>query len=145
MATVHFAATQKHALPFAHGIAMRIQPWIGWIWEDEVLVALTHKVAARCDSDPPVLVEIDSYCGRATAAMGLAVHSLGRHDARIISVDEPPLARPLVTYQPVCAWLMAGMTTPASAKMSRGTLHDIAPGTDHIGRSVGRGSAVGAS
>ncbi len=93
MASVHVAAAQQHAIPFARDIVKRIQSIPGWLWEDEaeLLVALALKVAARRDSDPTVLVEIGSFCGRATVAMGLAARSLGRDDVRIISVDEPSI------------------------------------------------------
>jgi hypothetical protein len=39
----------------------------------------------------PTLVEIGSYCGRATVAMAMAAHGLGRTDARVVAVDEPSL------------------------------------------------------
>lgn len=93
MASVHFAATQQHALPFARHIVKRIESIPGWLWEEEaeLLVALILKIVARRDGDPAVLVEIGSYCGRATVAMGLTAHSVGRDDVRIISVDEPSI------------------------------------------------------
>ena len=50
------------------------------------------RAAARCDAGgPPVLIEIGSYCGRATVPLALAVRGLGRTDVRVVAVDEPGL------------------------------------------------------
>jgi hypothetical protein len=51
-------------------------------------VALALRAAA---AGPPRLVEIGSYCGRATVAMALALQGLSRPDARVVAVDEPTL------------------------------------------------------
>ena len=93
MATIHTAVAQAHPLPLPRDIIKRIQAIPGWLWEDEpeLLIALSLRAAAKRDGDVPVLVEIGSYCGRATVAMGLAARSLGRDDVRIISVDEPSI------------------------------------------------------
>jgi glycosyltransferase involved in cell wall biosynthesis/Flp pilus assembly protein TadD len=93
MNKIHLAAAQAHPLPFAREIASRVQAIPGWLWENEaeLLVALALKAVAHRGSNPPVLVEIGSYCGRSTIAIGLAARSLGRDDAHIISVDEPSI------------------------------------------------------
>lgn len=96
MATIHLAAAQAHPIPFARDIAKRVQAIPGWFSEEEaeLLIALVIQAIAGSDPyEPPVLVEIGSYCGRATVAMGLTVHSLRRSDVRIISVDEPDIGR----------------------------------------------------
>ncbi len=93
MATIHTAAAQAHPLPLPRDIIKRIQAIPGWLWDEEaeLLIALTLRAAAKHAGDVPVLVEIGSYCGRATVAMGLAARSIGRDDVRIVSVDEPSI------------------------------------------------------
>ncbi|MGZ3616697.1 MAG: glycosyltransferase [Ktedonobacteraceae bacterium] len=94
MDTIHLAAAQAHPIPFAREIAKRVQTIPGWFSEEEteLLIALAiGSITCSNPNVPPVLVEIGSYCGRATVAMGLTVHSLGRGDVRIVSVDEPDI------------------------------------------------------
>jgi len=96
MATIHLAAAQAHPIPFARDIAKRVQAIPGWFSEEEaeLLIALVIRAVIGSDpNEPPVLVEIGSYCGRATVAMGLTVQGLGRIDVRIVSVDEPDIGR----------------------------------------------------
>jgi tetratricopeptide (TPR) repeat protein len=91
LAEVHAVAAQAHPLPLARSIVERSQAIPGWFGADEaeLLVALTLRAMAQCrNGDPPILVEIGSYCGRATVTMGLSAQSLGRTDARVIAVDE---------------------------------------------------------
>jgi glycosyltransferase involved in cell wall biosynthesis len=117
MNKIHLATARAHPLPLAREIARSVQAIPGWFNEEEaeLLIALVLKTVARRGrdhsgphvadqsalgamnrplraagrDDPPVLVEIGSYCGRATVAMGLAVRGLGYSDMRIVSVDEP--------------------------------------------------------
>lgn len=96
MANIHLAAAQAHPIPFARDIAKRVQAIPGWFSEEEaeLLIALVIRAVAGSDTgESPMLVEIGSYCGRATVAMGLTVRSLGRSDARILAVDEPDIGR----------------------------------------------------
>ena len=96
MNQVHLAAAQAHPLPLARDIVRRALSIPGWFSEEEteLLIALVLKAVANCEgNDPPVLVEIGSYCGRATVAMGLAIRGLGRSEARIVSVDGPDIGR----------------------------------------------------
>ncbi len=92
LAEVHATAAQLYPLPLPRAIVEQTKEIPGWLSADEaeLLVALTLQAAARPDSGaPPVLLEIGSYCGRATVSMALAVRGLRRGDARIISLDEP--------------------------------------------------------
>ena len=92
MNKIHAAAAQAYPLPLARDIAERVQAIPGWFGEDEaeLLIALVLRTVACCDTNgPPVLVEIGSYCGRATVAMGLTLLGLDRKDVRIVAVDEP--------------------------------------------------------
>lgn len=96
MNEIHLAAARAYPLPDARSIAARVQAIPGWFGEDEaeLLIALVLKaVATRNTNESTVLVEIGSYCGRATVAMGLTVQGLGRNDVCIISIDEPGLGQ----------------------------------------------------
>lgn len=94
LAAIQNAAARVYPLPMARTIVERSQTVPGWLGADEaeLLVALAIRVGARGGSGaPPVLVEIGSYCGRATLALALTLRGMGRDDARIISIDEPSL------------------------------------------------------
>jgi tetratricopeptide (TPR) repeat protein len=89
-------ATKAYPLPLARKIVEQSQAIPGWFGEDEtdLLIALVLKVVACCNvASPPTLVEIGSYCGRATIAMGLTARGLDRTDARIVAVHEPTHGR----------------------------------------------------
>jgi hypothetical protein len=79
-------------LPLARPLIERVRAIPGWLDDDEaeLLVALVWRAVARCDA-AALLVEIGSYCGRATTLMALAAHSLGRTNARVVALDEPSL------------------------------------------------------
>jgi hypothetical protein len=96
MANIHLAAAQGHPIPFARDIAKRVQAIPGWFTEEEGELLIALVLSAIMDHKfhiPPILVEIGSYCGRATTAMGLAVHGIGRNDVRILAIDEPGVGR----------------------------------------------------
>jgi glycosyltransferase involved in cell wall biosynthesis/Flp pilus assembly protein TadD len=78
-------------LPYARSIAEQTQSIPGWFGVDEaeLLVALTLR-AASAAAGLLTIVEIGSYCGRATATMALALRGIGR-TARILAVAEPTL------------------------------------------------------
>jgi len=87
-------AAKTHPLPMTRDIVKQSQTIPGWFGGDEaeLLIALVLRAVAHCDAvTPQILVEIGSYCGRATVAMGLTVLGMGRTDIRIIAVDEPAL------------------------------------------------------
>jgi hypothetical protein len=93
MNDVRAAAAKAYPLPLASKIVQMIQPIPGWLREDEVelLIALVLRAVASSKDNPPVLVEVGCYCGRATITMGLTSRGLGRDDVRIIAIDEPSL------------------------------------------------------
>jgi glycosyltransferase involved in cell wall biosynthesis len=94
MTEIHALAAKTYPLPLTQSIVRQSQAIPGWFGEDEteLLLALTLRVAACCSSTSPLtLIEIGSYCGRATVAMGLTIQGLGRTDVRIVAVDEPTL------------------------------------------------------
>lgn len=94
LAEVQVRAAKRYPLPLPGEIVKISQTIPGWLTaaEAELLTALTWRAVAPCDAEePPRLVEIGSYCGRATVTMALALRSLGRTEARIISIDEPAL------------------------------------------------------
>jgi hypothetical protein len=96
MSTIHLAAIQAHPIPFAREIAKRVQAIPGWFSEEETELLIALAIGAVTCSDlnePTVLVEIGSYCGRVTVAIGLTLLSLGRGDVRIVAVDEPDIGR----------------------------------------------------
>jgi glycosyltransferase involved in cell wall biosynthesis len=91
---IEVAAAATQPLPLARTIVESSEAIPGWFGGDELelLVALALRTLAQ--SRPvhrPTLVEIGSYCGRATVAMAMAARGLGRTDARIVAVDEPSL------------------------------------------------------
>jgi len=91
MAEINAYAAKAHPLPLARRIVERCQAIPGWFGEDEIelLVALVLRAVANCNNpSSPALIEIGSYCGRATIAMGLTVMGLGRTDTRIVAVHE---------------------------------------------------------
>jgi hypothetical protein len=94
MAEIHALAAKTYPLPLTQDIVRYSQAIPGWFGEDEteLLVALTLRVVASCNNTRPLtLIEIGSYCGRTTVAMGLTIRGLGRTDVRIVAVDEPTL------------------------------------------------------
>jgi tetratricopeptide (TPR) repeat protein len=118
LAELHEALAAAQPLPLARAIVEasgRIPGWFG-ADEAELLVALTLRAVAPAAGPPPVLVEIGSYCGRATVALGLALRGLGRTDARIISVDEPGLG-PAPDGRPARAALRANLAAHGLADL----------------------------
>ena len=94
MNEVHALAESAYPLVVTRQITRKIQAIPGWLSDDEadLLIALVLKAAlsAQGAGDKPLtLVEIGSYCGRATVAMGLTLRGLGCENAHILSVDEP--------------------------------------------------------
>jgi glycosyltransferase involved in cell wall biosynthesis/tetratricopeptide (TPR) repeat protein len=94
LASAHTRAAASLPLPHARTIGEQVRAIPGWFADDELdlLIALVlRSVAGRCADHPSLLVEIGSYCGRATTAMALTARGLGRDDVRIIAVDDPTL------------------------------------------------------
>lgn len=92
MNEVHALAESAYPLAVARQIVRKIQTIPGWLSDDEadLLIALLLRAAALSErGNALTLVEIGSYCGRATVAMGLTLRGVGRDDARILSIDEP--------------------------------------------------------
>lgn len=95
MNDVHALAEKAYPLPVARQIIRAVQSIPGWLSDDEadLLIALVLRAAAGSEisdsSTPLTLLEIGSYCGRATVAMALTLRGLGRSEARVISIDEP--------------------------------------------------------
>lgn len=89
------AARRRRPLPNPAWLAAAVNDLPGWLGADEaeLLAALAIGGLAACGAEPPVLVEIGRYCGKATALLGLAARALGRNDAHILAVDEPSLGR----------------------------------------------------
>lgn len=92
LAAVHAAASRAYPLPIARVIVERSQAIPGWFSSDEaeLLIALVVRAAAS-SATAPLIVEIGSYCGRATMVIALTLRGLGRDDVRLIAVDEPSL------------------------------------------------------
>ncbi len=88
-------ASKAYPLPLARKIVEQSQVIPGWFGEDEteLLIALVLRVLASCATSPPTLIEIGSYCGRATIVMGLTARGLDRTDVRIVAVHEPTHGR----------------------------------------------------
>jgi hypothetical protein len=84
---------RRQPLPFARSIVERTQLIPGWFGGDEaeLLIALTLRAAGTAQGCALTVVEIGSFCGRATLTIALALHGLGRSDARVIAVAEPTL------------------------------------------------------
>jgi|GEM_PF-729946 len=85
------AAARSHPLPLSRSIVEASQGIPGWLGADEaeLLAALALQAAARGRAEAPArLVEIGSYCGRATILLALAIQGLGA-PAQVISVGGP--------------------------------------------------------
>ncbi len=62
----------------------------GWLSPREAdhLIAATLRTAALVNGGPPpALVEVGSFCGKSTVAIGLALRHLGRPDLRLHAID----------------------------------------------------------
>ena len=85
-------AAKACPLPLTRQIVEQSQAIPCWFGADEteLLIALVLRVVAGCNmTNSPTLIEIGSYCGRATIAMALTVRGLDRTDTRIVAVHEP--------------------------------------------------------
>ncbi len=89
MEQIHTAASQAYPLPHARMIAERVQSIPGWFSIDEAELLISLVLRAVANASVPVILEIGSYCGRATIAMGLTLQGVGRTDAQILARDEP--------------------------------------------------------
>jgi glycosyltransferase involved in cell wall biosynthesis/tetratricopeptide (TPR) repeat protein len=87
---VHAAAARAYPLPLARTIVEQCQAIPGWFGADEAELLVALALRAAC-SGAPRLVEIGSYCGRATIALALALRGLGIPGARVVAIDEPSL------------------------------------------------------
>lgn len=69
-------------------IRARIEGISGWLEADEADLLMTAAALALEGADGPrTLVEVGSYCGRSTVALGSVVRARGREGARVFAID----------------------------------------------------------
>jgi tetratricopeptide (TPR) repeat protein len=93
-ARIDRAAANKYPVLSASQIVQLTQAIPGWFWpeESELLIGLALRAAANAGRiQPPQFVEIGSYCGRSTIALGLVLKMLRKTLGRVIAVDDPTL------------------------------------------------------
>ena len=69
-------------------IVEQCRPIDGWLADAEAsLLARAVRQAVRSLPDAPAVVEIGSFCGKSTVALGLALRDIKRRDLKIYAID----------------------------------------------------------
>lgn len=82
-----FSSSSIQLEPLFNSIKEKVNSIEGWLYEDEIELLATICYTKAQTKKVPVLVEIGSYCGKATAVMALTVKEIN-NEAKIFAIDD---------------------------------------------------------